>query len=286
MSAKRASTMVVILLVAVGTGLLAAGVCHVRAAANSRETENRMRKLGLAVHACNEMHKYLPPAYDAFGGITYPASVHVHLLPFLEQDALHRSFVEQGKGSVDASLACFQSPSDPSLGSGAGVQNYAANLRVFSDAGYYSYSETFAPVPLAAVMPGHARLGSIPNGTSNTLFFATKFAVCGQPTSVADVVIEGGSRYDANPTSPFAAFFGENAAEKPALAYDPEANFQLAPRGGECLAWPLMGQSFSRQGITVAMGDGSVRTVSPDVSSAVWNQALQPNSGYVCGTDW
>ena len=34
---------------------------------------------------------------------------------------------------------------------------------------------------------------------------ATKFAVCG----------EGGSRYAAEPSSKYAAFFGQNAAQKP-----------------------------------------------------------------------
>src|SRR6266566_2352257 len=99
MSSKRGTTVVVILLVAVGTGLLAAGVCRVRAAANNRETENRMGKLGVAMYACNDARKCLPPAYDAFGDITFPASVHVHLLPFLEQDALYRSLVQKGEGN-------------------------------------------------------------------------------------------------------------------------------------------------------------------------------------------
>src|SRR5262249_34401722 len=124
------------------------------------------------------------------------------------------------------------------------------------------------------------------NGTSNTICFATKFAACSQASSVAGVVIQGGSRYDANPTSPFAAFFGENAAEKPAHPSDPDAAFQLAPRGGDYLVWPLMAQSFSRQGLAVARADGSVRDFLPDVSPDIWNQVLQPNACNYGGCDW
>jgi hypothetical protein len=287
MSSKRANALVVILLVAVGISLLAAAVSHVRAAANRQETADRMRILGQAMLSCNDAHGRLPPAYDAFADIRYPASLHVHLLRYLEEDALYQSYLHKGKGGSDASFAGFQSPSDPSLGTGAGVQNYAANLRVFSDAGLASYGGQFAPVPLAAAMPGSARIpGTFTNGTSNTICFATKFAACGQASSVAGVVIQGGSRYDANPTSPFAAFFGENVAEKPAHPSDPDAAFQLAPRGGDYLVWPLMAQSFSRQGIAIALGDGSVRDISPAVSPDIWNRALQPNACYYGGCDW
>lgn len=280
MTSKRANVLVVILLAAVGIALLIPAIRHVRAQANGQETVNRMKKLALAVYTCNDVHKFLPPAYDAFADITYPASLHVHLLRFIEQDAVYKSFLQNGQGKTDASVAGFHSPSDATLGRGEGVQNYAANLRVFSDAGVTSYGGTFVPVPLSAVMPGHASMTtSFPDGTSNTICFTTKVSACSHQSSVAGIVIDGGSHYDANPTSPFAAFFGENPAEKPAHPSDPDAAFQLAPQRFECRVWPLMGQSFGPHGIPVAMGDGSVRTISPTVDPSTWNQALQPNDG-------
>jgi hypothetical protein len=278
MSAKRGNVLVLALLVLVGIGLLGAAVAHARAQANGRETEERMKKLALAMHACSDAHScFLPPAFDSFADSSSPASVHAHLLPYLEQRA-------EADVGLDARLACFQSPSDLGLGTGEGVQNYAANLRVFSDAGVNSYGGAFAPVPLTAIMPGHTRFpATFIDGTSNTICFATKFAVCDQQRSF---VIQGGSRYGADPTSPYAAFFGENAAERPAHPSDPEATFQLAPRGGQCLVWPLMGQSFGKKGITVALGDGSVRSVSPGISPRTWNYALQPNDGCCLSGDY
>jgi hypothetical protein len=277
MSAKRGNALVLMLLCFVGTGLLGAAVCHGQAHANTRRTEERIKKLALAMHAFSAAHSgVLPPAFDVFGDSSYPASTHVHLLPYLERDA-----------TGGAGLACFQSPSDRSLGAAEGVQNYAANLRVFSDAGLHAYGGTFAPVPLAAVMPGHTRFpASFTDGTSNTICFSTKFAECSQQRSPGGVVMQGGSRYSADPTSAYAAFFGENAAERPAHPSDPEATFQIAPRGGECLVWPLMAQSFGRSGITVALGDGSVRSVSPSISPRTWNYALQPNDGCCLSGDY
>src|SRR5207244_2701002 len=89
---------------------------------------------------------------------------------------------------------------------GAAVQNFAANLRAFSDKGYKTPFEANMP-PLAAVEPGAASLPkSFPDGTANTIAFITKFAECG----------DGGSRYAAAPDSKFAAFFGQDAAQGPA----------------------------------------------------------------------
>lgn len=278
MSSKRAGVLVLVLLAAVGTALLIPAVHPLRDRANRQETIDRMKTLAVAMHSCNDARRFLPPAYDSFADIKYPASVHVHLLPYLEQDSLYKSFLQEGKGKTDASVASFHAPIDPTLGDGAGVQNLAANLRVFSDIGVsQGLPGLSTPFPVTPVMPGTSAIPrSFPDGTSNTICFATKFAVCG----------EGGSHYGANPTSRFAAFFGANGAEKPAHRSDPQAIFQLAPEGSECLARPLMGQSFGPQGIMVAMGDGSVHTVSPTISPIAWNQALQPNEGMPLGTDW
>jgi hypothetical protein len=264
-------------------GLLIPAVGHARAKASTRESSHKMRKLAQALLSCHDAHGCLPPAYDAFAGIDYPASVHVHLLPFIGEESLYQSYLQKGKSKTDAFVDAFHSPGDGTLGEG--VQNFAANLRVFAEIGA-SYNAR--PVPLAAVMPGKARIPqSFVCGASNTMVFATKVGASRQQTSANGIEIKGGSRYDANPTSPFAAFFGENAAKKPAHPSDPEATFQLAPRGSECLVWPLLAQSFDQQGIIVALGDGSVRRFSPDVSPGSWNYAMQASSsGAVLGLDW
>jgi hypothetical protein len=46
------------------------------------------------------------------------------------------------------------------------------------------------------------------------------------------------------------------------------------------------GNSPHTGGIQVGLGDGSVRMVSPGVSTATWWFALTPNAGDILGSDW
>jgi len=285
MSSKRAGVIVGFGLAVLASGLVVPALARLRARALGEGAKERIADLALALHACQNTHKSLPPAFDAFAGIDYPASLHVHLLPFLQQDALYQSFLKRDSGRADAVVLAFHASEDGTLGAGAGVQNFAANLRIFADVAHGTYENK--PLPLTKLMPGHARIpSSFVCGTSNTFVFASKFATCSQQ-SAAGIAMEGGSRYAADPTSPYAAFFGENAATRSARASDPEATFQLAPRTGQSLVWPLMAQSFSRHGILVAMVDGSARMIGPDMSPHDWNYALQAYSNYACSPpDW
>src|SRR5262249_37085875 len=156
----------------------------------------------------------LPPAYDKFFDYKFPASVHVYLLPFLEHDKLYKEFNKQmGKGgTADKEIGVFRASEDGSATGEQpkGVQNFAANLRAFADIGHKTPHDKNLPAP-KAVAPGATRIpASFPDGLSNTIFFATKIAACA----------DGGSKYAAEANSKFAAFFGQNAAQKPAHASD------------------------------------------------------------------
>src|SRR5262249_32909765 len=154
-----------------------------------------------------------------------------------------------------AVVAPFLCPADiTSANNPAGIQNFAANLRVFSDKGMATKFD--------ANMPGLGGIeacqgtfrGSITDGISNTIFFTLKYANCQN----------GGSRFVAAPNSPFAAFFGQNAALVKADPSDPSATFQAQPSADQCVITPLMAQSMSEWGLQVGLGDGHVRMVSPD----------------------
>jgi hypothetical protein len=95
----------------------------------------------------------------------------------------------------------------------------------------------------------------------------------------------GGSKYAAEANSKFAAFFGQNAAQKPAHASDETATYQLQPAGKDCRTSPLMAQAFAKS-LLVGLGDGSVRAISPTMSAETWNRALCPNDGLRLGNDW
>jgi len=270
-----------ILVLAMGTvllGLLLPAVYSAQQAQVNRQTMNDLKQIGLACHASNDVYRKLPPAFDAFTQSKQPMSVHVYLLPFIEQDALYKKFINDEKVS-DVKVMTFIAPDDPSSDKQelAGVQNLAANLRVFSNKGMKTKYDADMP-PLGKTEPGNA---SIPrtfrDGTSNTMLFATKYGFCGE---------DGGSRYGSAPNTKTAAFFGQNHAQVKAHPSDKTATFQLRPEGKECCVSPLMAQSFTKAGIPVGIADGSVRVVSAALSTETWNAAVQPNDGMALGADW
>jgi hypothetical protein len=274
----RTDLTIVVIIGIILLGLIFCKGQRVREAPVMTQTKNELKYLSLACHGANDVFKRLPPAFDKFGQMQFPASVHVHLLPFIEEDKLYKEYLAQGgKGEVTEQIVeTFIRPVDPSLKSKAGVQNHAANLRIFADKGSETRFDADMPA-LGAIEPGNPGIPrTFVDGTSNTIVFATKMAECGQ----------GGSRYAAAPDSPFAAFFGQNAARKKAHPSDPQATFQAQPGAGQCLTTPLMAQSMSVSGLSVGMGDGSVRLINLNLSPRTWNLAVQPNDGMELGDDW
>jgi hypothetical protein len=271
MNPQRANVVLVILLIGLGIALFIPAILGHRAADARTQTNNNLKQMALALHSANDRYRVLPPAFDRYGEVSYPASIHVHLLPYIEQESLYKTFLKEGGGEVNAEVAPYHSPSDYSASKREGTQNLAANLRLFTKKGNNSVCYKDMPA-LAAVEPGGGlAINRIVDGTSNTIAVATKLARCGQ----------GGSRYAAEPISPWAAFFGQKAARRKPHPSDPQAAYQLTPRGEECLTTPLMAQSFYREGLAVGLADGSVRILNPHFDAGVWNLALHPNDGSI-----
>jgi len=236
-----------------------------------------IKHLALANHSCNDVHRRLPPAFDKFDKILFPASVHVHLMPYIEQDKLYNVILQSnGQRGTSEVVITFLGEQDFRVGTNdaAGVQNFAANLRVFSDKGVETPFDGNMPA-LGAIEPGTAAIPrTFQDGTSNTIVFATKLAQCGN----------GGSHYAAAADSPFAAFFGQNAAQVKAHPSAKNATYQLNP--SVCHTTPLMAQSFTGHGLSVGLADGSVYMINPAVSPRTWNQLVQPNDGMNVENDW
>jgi hypothetical protein len=273
---SRADLLVVTVLGLCLLGLLTPALAGGREKAERKMTENRLKAVAIALHNCNDSYRRMPPAYGKALGFKSNATLHVYLMPFLEQVELFQQYLKQEGGDKrdKAVVGVFIAPLDRTNPKPpAGIDNFAANLRVFgNDKVKYD-----AAVPLADTMDANARIpASIPDGTSNTIAFATKYGVCGK----------GGSRYAAPPKSDTAAFFGQNPAKGKAAPAGATATFQDRPSAKQCLCAPLMAQSYEAEGLLVALFDGSTRTVAPGVSPQTWNLALCPNDGMPLGADW
>src|SRR5262249_26271629 len=104
---------------------------------------------------------------------------------------------------------------------------------------------------------------SFPDGTSNTLLFAEKYARCGT----------GGS------------LWGQTAVDAwlPVFAAWASRPFQVRPAPGDCD--PTRASTPFSGGIQVALVDGSVRGVTAGISQQTWWAACTPDGGEALG-DW
>jgi prepilin-type N-terminal cleavage/methylation domain-containing protein len=269
---------VVLAIVAVVITLCVVGIRRLREAQNQAQTTNNLKQTVLAAHGFHDAYRKLPSAFAVHPLWDFPFSVHVHLIPFMESNTWFKEFLDKkGKGgTTNFVLPFYLAPGDPTATDGKGIQNYPANLRVFSDKGFNSKYDADMPA-LAEIEPGSASIpASFARGTSTTILFATKYAKCR----------DGGSRYAEPPNSKFAAFFGQNATKVRADAAEVTATFQLYPSDADCLTSPLMAQSISSSGISVGLADGSIRFISPSISPRTWNLVLQANEKLEPGDDW
>lgn len=280
---SRVDVLVILALFAVGLGILFPALYAAQVGDAARQTQNNLKQLSLSLHNFNDVYKRLPPAYGTVGNAKFgiDTSLHIHILPYIEQDNLfkeHFNAFKEGKEVAPALVPPYVSKLDPSLKKKKeeGIQNFPANLRVFADSGVMTAYDKDMPA-LRASEPGTGGIPrTFPDGTANTIVFATKYAYCG----------EGGSLYASRPNTKTAAFFGQNAAKKKAHPSDKEATFQLMPDAKDCLCSPLIAQTFMEKSIYVGLGDGSIRAVKADISPQTWNSAVQPNDGNRLGDDW
>src|SRR5437867_2901583 len=80
--------LVVLAILAFLMALLLPVLARTRLAATQNQTVNNLKQVGLAVHSAQDNFRRMPPAFDKFGALQFPAAIHVHLLPYIEQDNL------------------------------------------------------------------------------------------------------------------------------------------------------------------------------------------------------
>src|SRR5437588_4895771 len=92
-SSRRGFTLiellVVIAIIAVLIGLLLPAVQKVREAANRMSCTNNLKQIALAAHAYHDANSRFPPGYRRQNPV---ASVFVWLLPYIEQDNIHKQW--------------------------------------------------------------------------------------------------------------------------------------------------------------------------------------------------
>ena len=304
--------LVVIGILGVLMGLLLPAVQKVREAANRMQCSNNLKQLGLAAHHYHDAHQHLPPvigyyppARGAFGTYFF------HLLPYLEQGDLYRSargpvpfpapdgptvaYYPGNNNVYSRSVKTLLCPSDPGVGPDGvvlingvafGASCYAPNAMVISERSVLSPQ-------------GKTRMhADIPDGTSNTILHAEKYARCSN-TSMAPAFQDGGTAWAYGGARPFPwlpppmappakAFGAAFAVRTIATLGAPDAIgersiFQVQPSVGNC---DPTRASTAHAGIQVGLADGSVRTLALTMSGKTWWAAVTPAGDEVLGSDW
>ena len=271
--------LVVIAIIAVLIGLLLPAVQKVREAAARASDLNNIKQCGLASHNANDTNGRMPPLigtrYTARSGNTAAwllVSYWVLLTPYLEQGAVYNNVSATSEAWANVVIKTYLSQKDPTAinSYGAGgypAGNFAANAQVFG----------LPVVGGSGVADNGASLDrSFPDGTSNTLLFATKAATCGDGGSMYPTINLAG--YTGQVT--YGAFFGQLLPDASGIG----SPFQVSPTSSTCN--PDLPQTFYSSGILVGLADGSARSVSASISPLTWRQAAIPNDGAVLGTDW
>jgi prepilin-type N-terminal cleavage/methylation domain-containing protein len=280
--------LVVIAIIAVLLGLLLPAVQKVREAANRAQCCNNLKQFALGFHNAHGAHGCFPPGIGYYGNAYGTGAF--HLLPYVEQDGLYQQ--SAGPGGFFAGynnvfahpIQFYLCPSDPSPEPGGvvtdadgvawGATSYAGNTQVWC---------TVDPTGRLLNPSGAARLeSSFPDGTSNTILMAEKYAHCtgyGRPV--------GGTAWaywvrGKVPVPLHPGFEGSWTR----YSIGPGSHFLVQPTPflGGCD--PVLASTPHAAGINVALADASVRTLAPTISGITWWAACTPNGGETLGQDW
>ena len=300
--------LVVIAIIAVLIGLLLPAVQKVREAAARIQCQNNLKQLGLATQSCNDTYGYLPPAFGKFprGSKGASAQPHVFLLPFMEQQNLWSLIASTGKvyatvQSNGVEVKEYICPSDGSRTMPApgrpslpvlGRTNYADNVFVFGT----TRSPSVGTYEALSFSGTSSLPASIPDGTSNTIFWTEVISVCQKAYGATYWCFD-----NSVPAVYYGAVFGAYAGgylnDYPTyLPYPvgrvtyPVANgiyFQAGSSYTNCY-WNEDGRASSPHtgSIMAGLGDGSVRAISQGMDQAVFGLALVPNDGFPMPSGW
>jgi prepilin-type processing-associated H-X9-DG protein len=285
---------------------------------NRTQCMNHLKQLALAALIAGETNKKLPPFFGIyadspkFKGKPYPTTMWYHLLPYLEEGGVYSrlppifdfennavtifpGWAEGQSSAANENAGCFRiptflCPADESVPPDGVATTIALSSRIFEQdlaGGDLRAVNQAVPWAASSYAANYLVFGMIPNaripdsitdGTSKTILFMEKFALCDDQSTRQ----YGGDLWAFPPFFPPSNGLKGNYAGT--VGYFPSstnptnpyqvAPFQDRPAAGACN--PTLAQTPHKDGINVAMADGSVRFVSTKISPQTWSAALTP----------
>jgi prepilin-type N-terminal cleavage/methylation domain-containing protein len=280
--------LVVIALIAILIGLLLPAVQMVREAAGRVKCQNNLKQLILGFHNANDTVGKMPPGvgyYPQEAKVAYGTGF-FHLLPYIEQGNLYKQaelngFFDANFNGVSATrISVMVCPSDPTASNGLVTDNQG---QTWGASSYAGHAQVFCLVDGNGILKDPQGVPSLPtsfpDGTSNTILLAEKYARC-----TNTIFTDGGSfwAYDVtgNSVKPLHPAY---AVDWATWSIGPDSLFQVRPQRNSC---DPTRTSTAHNAMNVALADGSVRGLSPGISGKTWWAACTPMGGEVLGSDW
>jgi prepilin-type N-terminal cleavage/methylation domain-containing protein/prepilin-type processing-associated H-X9-DG protein len=266
-----------------------------------------------------------PSPGAGWGGVLF------HLLPYLEQDNLYKNAVVTGPNPMGENPGPNQPYYSATAGVGTanfvGVRplkvlvcpsDYTNSGQPYTDQ-FFNYqwaTTTYAGNFLVFGVPKSNSLGllplppqttygwvtwqgmasipaSFPDGTSNTILFAERLAICGSVSSPLPAqanlwdwwlpASSGTAAYmNGGLGHHYFPLFGVPTTNGTPIG--PVSLFQVQPTQGNCDA--SRASTPHTGGMQVVLADGSVRSLTQGMSGTTWWAAVTPACGEVLGADW
>jgi hypothetical protein len=77
---SRVELLLMLFIGVITLGMLTSCIQRVRISPARTQTVNNLKQMALACHSAHDVYKRLPPAFDKFAGMQFPAAVHTYCL--------------------------------------------------------------------------------------------------------------------------------------------------------------------------------------------------------------
>jgi len=288
--------LVVIAIIAILVGRLLPAVQAAREAGRRSTCVNNMKQLTMSLHNyAGEFNDQFPPCnlsrvVNPQTGMTAEGGIFYVLLPYYESGSVFKDYTANrpDRGYLGAQYVPINvhiCPTDPTQVNGISTVDQKSATGAYScNSAVFGASNTFN----IKNKPSPYTLSNIPDGTSHTIALMEDSAsfpgypqVDPQSGTYENLMLWSWPAY-LNSVGCYWPNGDELPGQPNYQQYYPLPQFNILPMDAN----PNLCQSYHPGLMNISLLDGSVRSISQDITQATWTLALNPADGIPLGSDW